>query len=135
MPAKSVTVLYHSSNRHKSNFFIHLQRIRDLILLEGADLGILAVARTATGSSTVTNGSSKVFEHVDCGVPVDAGVGDTDTLLQAGRAIGGDLLVAFVNVGLNHDTNKGLFTLAQLVANDLGNLGLVVVVLLRVSYT
>jgi hypothetical protein len=107
--------------------------MRHLVLFERADLGIFASARTATGSSTVTDGSSKVLEHGDGSVPVDAGIGDTDTLLQAGWAFSGDLLVAFVNVGLNHDTDNGLFTLAQLVTNDLGNLGLVVVILLRVA--
>jgi hypothetical protein len=42
-------------------------------------------------------------------------------------------LVTLANVGLDHDTNDGLLTLTELFANDLGNLGLVSVVLGRVA--
>src|SRR5690606_32140955 len=49
-------------------------------------------------------------------------------------ALGGDLLVALVDVGLDHDADDGVFALAQLVGDDLGDLGLVVVVLLGVAY-
>lgn len=67
-------------------------------------------------------------------LPVNAGIGDADTGLETGGSFGRNFLVALVDVGLDHDTNDGLFTFTELVANDLGNLGLVLVVFLRVAY-
>lgn len=66
-------------------------------------------------------------------LPVDASIGDTDATLQAGGTLGRNLLVARTDVGLDHDTNNGALTFPDLVGNDLGNLGLVVVVFLGVA--
>lgn len=66
-------------------------------------------------------------------LPVDACICDTDATLKTGRTLGRNLLVARTDVGLDHDTNNGALTFPNLVGNDLGNLGLVVVVLLGVA--
>lgn len=40
-----------------------------------------------------TDGLGEVLEHSFCVLPVDASIGDTDTVLKAGLALRGDLLV------------------------------------------
>ncbi|KAI9151568.1 hypothetical protein HJFPF1_08775 [Paramyrothecium foliicola] len=97
-----------------------------------ADLGLI-IGTVAIDLTTGAHGGGEVLEHGDGVLPVDAGVGDADAALERRGALGGDLLVALVDVGLDHDTNDDLLTLAQLVGDDLGNLGLVVVVLLGVA--
>lgn len=78
---------------------------------------------------------SQLLEHNDCGFPVDAGICDGDTLLERSQTTRrGNLLVALVNVGLDHDTNNASLSLADLVADNLCDLGLVLVVLLGVAY-
>lgn len=76
---------------------------------------------------------SKLLEDFYGSFPIDAGISNTNTLLESGWSLGWDLLVAFVNVGFDHDTDDGFFTSTDLVTDDLGYLGLVSVVLVRVS--
>jgi hypothetical protein len=83
---------------------------------------------------TLRNSGSKVLEHTNSGVPVNASIGDGDTLLKAARALRGDLLVALVDVGLDHDTNDAGLAVADLVCDVLGDLGLVAVVLARIAW-
>lgn len=75
----------------------------------------------------------QILQCRDGGVPVDASVGDGDALLQARRALGGDLLVALVDVRLNHNADDRLLASAKLVANDLCDAWLVTVVLVGVA--
>lgn len=78
----------------------------------------------------------ELLEDFDGRIPVDAGIGDGDALLESGEATRcWSLLVAFVDVRLDHDTDDAVFTLAELVANGLCDLGLVPVVLERVACT
>lgn len=72
----------------------------------------------------------KLFENVNSSVPVNAGVGDADPLLKHCWAFGGNFLIAFVNIRLNHDTNDGCLAFSKLIANGLSNFWLVPVVLL-----
>jgi len=94
---------------------------------------LVAVGLLALELSSCPDSFSELLKGVHSGVPVDASVGDGDTPLEAGGALLGDLLVAGTQVALNHDTDNAVLTLADLVANDLGDLGLVVVVLERVA--
>jgi len=48
---------------------------------------------------------SQIFESADGRLPVDTCVRDGDTLLESCWTLGRDLLVAFIDVGLDHDTN------------------------------
>ena len=82
----------------------------------------------------LSDGRGQVLERVDGALPVDASIGDGDTLLQAARALRWDLLVALVDVGLNHDTDDAGLAVANLVGNVLCYEGLVAVVLVRVTY-
>lgn len=75
----------------------------------------------------------EVLERRDGRLPVDAGVGDADALLEAPGPLGGDLLVALVDVGLDHDADDGILALAELVGDGGGHLGLVAVVLVGVA--
>ena len=85
--------------------------------------------------SSRPDGVCQLFEHVDRGGPVDAGVGDADALLERGETtLGWDLLVALIDVGLDHDADDGLLALTELVADSLSDLGLVPVVLARVAF-
>lgn len=79
--------------------------------------------------SSRPDGLGKVLQCRDGGLPVDARVGDGNTLLQAGWTLGWDLLVALVDVGLDHHTDDGLLAGTELVANYLRDLWLVAVVL------
>lgn len=83
-----------------------------------------------TGADSI----SEVLKHSDGVLPANASISDADTALEGSRALGGNLLVTFADVGLNHDTDDGLLTLTELVTNDLGNLGLVLVVLGGVTW-
>ena len=75
------------------------------------------------------DGSSQVLEHVDRGIPVDAGVGNGDTPLETRRSFGWDFLVALVKMRLDHDTDNTILACAKLVSDDLGDLGLISVIL------
>jgi len=76
---------------------------------------------------------SELLERSYRVLPVDAGIRDADTLLESGGALSGDLLVALVDVGLDHDADDGGLTLTELLSNDGGNLGLVAMVLVGVT--
>lgn len=93
---------------------------------------------------------SQVLQHRLCIFPADAGVGDTDAILEAGLALCGNLLVAWVpgqlsvgstghvlltlvNIALDHNAHDSGFTGGDLLAEDSRDLGLVLMVLLRVS--
>ena len=88
----------------------------------------LALVRPALRDS-----SGEILEHTNSGVPINASIGDRDTLLEAAGTLRGDLLVALVDVGLDHDTNNAGLAIADLVCDVLGDLGLVAVVLIGVA--
>ena len=75
--------------------------------------------------ATFPNRISKLLEDFDGRLPVDTSISNADTLLESGRSLCGYFLVAFVDVGLDHDTDDGFFTRTELITNDLGYLGLV----------
>ena len=77
--------------------------------------------------------SSKVLKHANRGVPVNASIGDGHALLQAAGALRRHLLVALIDVGLDHDTDDAGLAVADLVGNVLGDLGLVAVVFVGVA--
>jgi hypothetical protein len=89
----------------------------------------LALVRPA-----LSNSGSKVLERAHGGVPVNACIGDRDALLEAAGALRGYLLVALIDVGLNHDTNDAGLAVANLVCDVLGNLRLVTMVLVGVAW-
>lgn len=72
-------------------------------------------------------------KHADSGLPVNASVGDRDTVLEARRTLGGDVLPARVDVRLDHHTRDGTIASLELLADVVGHLGLVIVILLRVT--
>lgn len=80
------------------------------------------------------NSGSEVLEYINCALPVDAGIGDGDALLEAAGTLGRDLLVALVDVGLDHDADDAGLAVADLVCDVLCDLGLVAVVLVGVTW-
>jgi len=84
--------------------------------------------------SSFSDGRSQVLEYLYRGIPVYACICDTDTLLQTGWALGWYLLTSLVQMGLDHDTDDAVFAFSQLLRNRFGDLGLIAVVLLRVSW-
>lgn len=50
----------------------------------------------------------QIVQHSDCRVPVDAAVGDTDAILEAGRTVCRYVLLSLVDVGLDHNTCNGM---------------------------
>lgn len=103
-----------------------------LLQRRSLDLDLIAVGSTVLGSSD-PHRLGEILKDLNGGLPVDAGIRDADALLQARGALRRHLLVAFVDIGLDHDADDGLLALPQLVADDLGHLGLVSVVLARVA--
>ena len=100
-----------------------------MLLFDQTKINLLRLGR-APGAHRL----GEVLERRDGGLPVDAGVRDADALLEAGGALGGDLLVALVDVGLDHDADDGGLSLAELVGDGGGHLGLVAVVLVGVAW-
>lgn len=76
----------------------------------------------------------KLLENVDGRFPTDARVGDADSLLESRGAFRGHFLVAFIDVGFDHDANDACFAFAELVANRLGDFGLVAMVLVGIAW-
>ena len=91
------------------------------------------IRRALLEASPFPDGSSEVLEDIDGRLPADAGVGDGNTLLETAGTLGGHLLVSLVDVRLNHDADNGVLAGTKLIGNGFGDLGLVAVVLERVS--
>ena len=75
----------------------------------------MTVGGRLLGQSSDSDGLGKVLEDVDGCLPADAGVGDTDTSLKARGTLGGNLLVTFVEVRLDHDTDDTVLAGAKLL--------------------
>jgi hypothetical protein len=88
-----------------------------------------AVAAFYPSLSPCPNGIRQLFQHFHRCIPVDARIGDTDAFFQPDWAFRGYLLAALVDVGLDHNPYDAILTFAELVANVLSHLGLVLVVL------
>lgn len=54
----------------------------------------LVVAVSLEGLASLLNSVGECAEDFFCILPVDAGIGDTDSMLEAGLAFGRNLLVA-----------------------------------------
>jgi hypothetical protein len=92
-------------------------------------VALLSILRPALRDS-----SGKVLEHGDGALPVDAGIGNGDTLLESAGTFSGYFLVALVDVGLDHDGNDAGLSFTDLVGDDLGDLWLVAVVFVGVAW-
>ena len=75
----------------------------------------------------------EAIEHLHGRRPVNTGVGDRDTVLESRRTIWWDVLAAAVDVRLDHHTGDSIVAGTKLFADVVDDLGLVVVVLLRVA--
>jgi hypothetical protein len=75
----------------------------------------------------------KVLEDRHRGIPVDTGVGDADALLQAAWTLRRNFLVPFVDIGFDHDADDAILAVPDLFGDDLSDLWLVAVVLVRIS--
>lgn len=93
----------------------------------------LSAAVAGNNVAARLNGVGEGLQRSDSIVPVDAGVGDADTVLKTITATRGNLLVALVDVALNHETHDGRLALGNLLRDHGGNLGLVLVVLVGVA--
>lgn len=80
------------------------------------------------GGTAEFSGFIQPVQHLHGRLPVNTCIGDTDTILESGRAIFGDVLPAGINVGFNHNTGDGAVASDQLLADGVNNLWLVVVV-------
>lgn len=94
---------------------------------------VRAIRLARIQSTTRTNTVREIIQHLNGHLPVDASIGDTDTLEESGRSLGRHLLVTLVDIRLDHDTDDGGLALSQLIGNLLGDDRLVKVVLLGVT--
>ena len=113
------------TNLRRENLLVLFERVG----LRGGD----TASKATIDLAALADSLSKLLEGRDRRLPVDTGVSNRDTLLEGRRALGGNLLVTLVNVRLDHNTNDGLLALADLVSHNLGNLGLVAVVLVGIA--
>lgn len=92
----------------------------------------------AVGSLLGASGAHSIgelFKHFHCRIPINASISNRHTLLQCCETTSSwGLLVALIDVRLNHYANNPRLAFTDLIANDLCDLGLVLVVLLRVAY-
>lgn len=109
----------------KSMKLLSLLKLRDLGLVADGIIGQL---------SSLTDSLCELLKDLNGAIPVNASISDRDTLLEACWTLLWNLLITLVNVGLDHDTDNRALTSAELVTNDLGNLWLIAVVLVGVSY-
>ncbi len=75
----------------------------------------------------------QLIENLYRRIPIDASVCDADALLETRWSFWRNLLISFVDVRLNHHAHDGFLTFAELISYCLRNLGLIVMVLLRVA--
>jgi hypothetical protein len=83
--------------------------------------------------ATLANSFVKLVEHSDSCLPINTSVCNTDTVLETTRALVRNILTASIDVRLDHDTGNASITCSELRANVIYDLGLIVVVLLRVT--
>lgn len=105
----------------------HVHPARHRHLVHAVGLGLVC--------SALCNSGGKVLQRGYRGFPVNASIRDGHALLQASGALLGHLLVALVDVGLDHDADDARLASANLIGHVLGDLGLVAVVLVGVAYT
>ena len=75
-----------------------------------------------------TNRIRKLLQNVHSGVPVNASVGNTDSLLQALWPFRWNGLLPLMNIRLDHHPHDSRFAIAELVTNCLRDFWLVTVV-------
>jgi hypothetical protein len=95
--------------------------------------GGLPKASLDNGGTAELSGFVQPIQHLDGGLPVDAGISDADTILEPRGTIFRNILPASVNVGLDHYTSDGAVPSNQLLADGVDDLWLIEVVLEGVS--
>ena len=88
---------------------------------------LLMMLHDSTASS---NSVRELLEDSNSRIPVDAGVCDADSLFEHCWTFGRNFLIAFMDIGLDHDTDNGCLAFSELITNRLSNFWLVPVVLL-----
>jgi hypothetical protein len=114
-------VMAEGNNRLRMNPRVYLNFQKDTLFFQNprtpfvCSYRLLTVGGRLLGLSSDSDGLGEVLEDIDGGLPADAGVGDTDTSLEAGGTLSRDLLGTLVEVGLDHDTNDAILTGAKLL--------------------
>jgi len=93
----------------------------------------LPEASLDNSSTAELSGFVQPVQHLNGGLPVDTGISNANTVLESRGAILRDILLATVNVRLDHHTSDGAVAGDQLLANRVDDLRLVEVVFERVS--
>ncbi len=84
-------------------------------------------------STSCPDGLGELFENFLGGVPTDTGIRDADTLLEAGWSLRGNLLVALVQIGLDHHPHDARLPVPNLIPDHLGHLRLIAVILVGIA--
>lgn len=83
--------------------------------------------------SPLSHSRCKILEDGDGTLPVNASIRDGDALLEATGALGRHLLVALIDIGLDHDTDNAGLAIANLTGDVFRNQRLISVVLVGVA--
>lgn len=83
--------------------------------------------------ASLSDSFGKILEDMHSGLPIDTGVRDAYTLFQSTWSLRRDLLITFMDIGFDHDTNNSRLALSELVSNDLSDFWLVAMVFIGIS--
>ena len=79
------------------------------------------------------NRIGQLVQYLHRRIPRDTSVCDADTLLEACWSFWWNLLISFVDVRLDHHSDNGFLAFPKLITYRLSDLGLVVMILLRIT--
>jgi len=85
-------------------------------------------ARIEKTLSTFLHGTIQAIENSDRGLPVDARIGNRHAVLEVRGSLCGNVLPAFIDIGLDHHTGDVPIATAKLRTNVVEHLWLVIMV-------
>jgi len=88
---------------------------------------------TIGGLPSRSHRRSELSQYHDSVFPVNAGIRNTDALLQSRRSLGRNILAALIEIALDHDASDETFTSGNLSGNRVCDLGLIIVILHRIA--
>src|SRR5579871_2674822 len=92
-----------------------------------------AIRLISLSLSSLPHCIGKILQHLNSSIPVDTRVSNTNAFLQPTWSFRWYLLIAFIDMTLDHHTHNTFITISNLFSNRSSNLWLVPMVLLRIA--